>query len=92
VLENRVESALVRGAKKRGVWAIKSERLLKGFPDRMLLAPGGRIAFVELKRPGQKLRPLQALIQKMLRKLGFLAVKLDHPNEAETFFEEWLGE
>lgn len=88
--ESRVESALTREAKQRGIWPLKSERLFKGFPDRMLLAPGGRIAFVELKRPGQHLRPMQALMVRSLRKLGFLVVKLESPQEVEAFFREWL--
>ena len=42
-----------------------------GMPDRMILLPGGCIAFVELKRPGQKERQRQAFVQARLRKMGF---------------------
>ena len=32
---------------------------LDGMPDRLALLPGGRMAFVEVKAPGKKPRPLQ---------------------------------
>lgn len=90
MLEKRPEDELKRECKRRSIWAIKSERLIRGFPDRMLLAPGGRICFVELKRPGQDLRPAQRLVAKWLRRLGFLVVKLNSPKEVKDFLSEWL--
>lgn len=45
----------------------------KGLPDRIVLFPGGRIIFVELKRPkGGKVEPLQEWWRDELRRLGFL--------------------
>lgn len=45
-----------------------------GVPDRMLLLPGGRIVFVETKRPkGGKVSELQKWWNKKLTKLGFYA-------------------
>jgi hypothetical protein len=47
-------------------------RFLTGWPDRMVLLPGGRILWVELKRPkGGKFEPLQPYWLKKLRGLGF---------------------
>lgn len=42
-----------------------------GVPDRIVLLPGGKIIFVELKAPGKKLRPLQEFREKEMEKLGF---------------------
>jgi hypothetical protein len=43
-----------------------------GVPDRILLLPGGRIYFVELKRPkGGRVDPLQAWWKRRLENLGF---------------------
>lgn len=50
---------------------------MDGMPDRMLLFPGGRLAFVEVKAPGKKPRPLQLLRHEQLRTLGFQVFTLD---------------
>ena len=44
----------------------------RGVPDRILLFPGGRVYFVELKRPkGGKVDPLQTWWKRQLEGLGF---------------------
>ena len=48
-----------------------------GMPDRLILFPGGRIAFVEVKAPGKKLRPLQVKRKRQLEQLGFLVYCID---------------
>lgn len=88
--EKSVEDALKSEARRRGVWAIKSERLVPGFPDRLLLAPGGRFALVELKRPGGTLGPAQRLVRRYLRRLGFIVHIIDHTADVQEFFQRWL--
>lgn len=48
-----------------------------GDPDRLVALPGGRVAFVELKAPGQKPRALQAYILGEFRKMGYIAEYVD---------------
>lgn len=49
-----------------------------GVPDRILLLPGGRVLFVETKRPkGGRLEKLQAWWLERLRGLGFLAFRVN---------------
>ena len=48
-----------------------------GMPDRLILLPDGKMAFVEVKAPGKKPRPLQVKRHEMLRKLGFQVFVLD---------------
>ena len=46
-----------------------------GVPDRIILLPGGRVIFAELKRPkGGKLERLQKWWRERLQALGFWAV------------------
>lgn len=42
-----------------------------GVPDRMALLPGGRVYYVELKKPGGVVSPLQKKQMKRLEELGF---------------------
>jgi hypothetical protein len=41
-----------------------------GVPDRIVLLPGGKIAFVELKAPGRTSTPIQGFQQRQLQELG----------------------
>ena len=48
-----------------------------GMPDRIVLLPAGKWAFVELKAPGEKARKLQIARHLLLRKLGYSVYVLD---------------
>ncbi len=48
-----------------------------GMPDRIVLLPGGHMAFVEVKAPGKTPRALQLSRHVMLRRLGFRVYVLD---------------
>lgn len=89
MLEITIERRLIRVCDENSAYCIKSERLATGFPDRLVLAPGGRFALIELKRPGDtKLRLAQKLWKRRLRRLGFQPLKL-YTREA---IEEWAVE
>ncbi|MCM3589642.1 VRR-NUC domain-containing protein [Brevibacillus borstelensis] len=49
-----------------------------GVPDRIVLLPGGRIAFVELKAPGKKPTALQINQQRYIAGLGMPVVVIDN--------------
>lgn len=60
MLERVIESRLRQEAKKRGGMALKFVSPgMNGVPDRIVLLPGGKVAFVELKAPGKMPRALQ---------------------------------
>ena len=50
---------------------------MNGMPDRLVLLPGGRMGFVELKAPGKKPQLVQELRMRQLRRLGFKAYVID---------------
>ncbi len=59
-----------------------------GMPDRLVLLPMGRIAFVEVKRHGKNPRPLQKARHSMLRRLGFLVYVLDDETQIGGILDE----
>ena len=76
VLESTIERACVLVAHDWKCELIKI-RAIKGFPDRMLLTPYGTVAFVEFKRPGETLRPLQEHTQSKLVSMNFTSLVVD---------------
>lgn len=55
--------------------------LLIGIPDRLLLAPGGRVAFLEFKTPVGDLSKMQVWWRRKLQELGFFAACIDDRKE-----------
>lgn len=79
VLERSVEQALVRKVKDRGGFALKFVSPgFDGVPDRLLLFPNGRIAFVELKAPGKRMRKLQIRRKEQFEAIGFRVYCIDN--------------
>jgi hypothetical protein len=88
VKEKILERRLVLAVKKAGGVCPKFVSPgLDGMPDRLILLPGGRIAFAEVKRHGEKPRPLQAARHGMLRRLGFAVYMLDDEAQIETILK-----
>ena len=61
---------------------------MDGVPDRIVLLPGMKIGFVEVKAPGEKPRPLQVSRLTLLRKLGFRVYVLDEPDQIGGILNE----
>ena len=59
-----------------------------GMPDRLVLLPGGKCGFVEVKRRGEKPRPLQEARHGMLKRLGFKVYVLDCVGQIEEVLHE----
>lgn len=90
--ESKVEEKLRTEAKRRGGWTVKfTSPGLDGVPDRLVLFPGGRLAFVEVKAPGKKMRPLQERRAKQLRALGFQVYCLDCMEKIGGILDEIQG-
>ena len=76
--EKVIEQKLAQAVKKVGGLAIKfTSPGLDGMPDRLVILPESHIAFVEVKAPGLKPRPLQLKRHELLRRLGCRVFVLD---------------
>lgn len=63
----------------------------KGFPDRTVICPGGRVLFIEFKRLGKKQSPAQKIVQKMLESFGFEYYVCDEVGQAESILDKFLA-
>lgn len=84
-LEKSIENILRQAVEAEGgmclKWVCPGH---KGVPDRMILFPGGIIAFVELKRPGAKVKAggLQEWWRQRLMELGFPCYEISRKYQA----------
>ena len=87
--ENVIERALVDEVKKRGGMAFKFNSMgCNGVPDRLVLLPGRKIAFIEVKAPGEVMRPLQKRRKRQIEVLGFPVYCLDNQEGIEVILDE----
>lgn len=89
MLEKTIERKLTVAVKKAGGIAVKFvSPSFDGMPDRLVLLPDGLIAFVELKTPGKRPRPLQEARHRLLRSLGFKVYVIDKPEQIGGMLDE----
>ena len=87
--EKIIEQKLVNAIKNMGGIAPKfTSPGFDGMPDRLVLLPDGHMAFVEVKAPGEKPRPLQLARHKLLRGLGFKVYVLDDEQQIGGLLDE----
>ncbi len=76
--EKQIEQLLFHAVRAQGGIALKlASPAYAGLPDRLVLLPGGHMAFVEVKAPGKKPRALQLIRLEFLGRLGFRVYVLD---------------
>lgn len=87
--ESDIEKKLKDKVKVAGGMAVKFvSPSFNGMPDRLVLLPGGHLAFIELKAPGKKLRPLQVKRKRQLESFGFLVYCLDNTEQIGGIIDE----
>ena len=87
--EKAIEQQLRTTVKGMGGVALKFiSPGMSGVPDRLILFPGKRMAFVEVKAPGMKLRPLQVKRKRQLEALGFSVYCIDGPDQIGGVLDE----
>lgn len=90
--EKLIEQKLVKEIKTlKGLCLKLSCPGFAGMPDRLILLPKGRIGFVEVKKKGEKPRPLQVSRHKLLKALGFKVYVLDDEKQIKEIIVNILG-
>lgn len=84
-LERRLVSEVKNIGGKAPKWVSPGNR---GVPDRLVLLPGGRTVYVEMKAPGQPLDPLQEKWARTLLKMGHRHYKIDSNEGIDRFIQE----
>lgn len=89
--ESKIEERFRDRVKAMGGRALKLTRL-PGYPDRIVLLPGGRVSFVELKRPkGGVLALHQDIAHSILREMGFEVEVVSTYTEIDDWIRRHLG-
>lgn len=87
--EKEIEQKFVKAVKQIGGISPKfTSPGLNGMPDRIVLIPFGKMAFVEIKAPGESPRPLQMARHKLIRSLGFKVYVLDDDQKIGGIIDE----
>lgn len=90
--EREIEEYLRLGVKRLGGIAFKfTSPGNAGVPDRLVVMPGNRIYFVELKRPGGKTSQLQNRQIGRLKDLGCKIFVIDSKEGVDRFLDEICG-
>ena len=89
MLEKQIEQKLIKAVKSMGGICLKFvSPSFDGVPDRLVLLPQGKIAFVELKANGRKMRPLQVKRKRQLEALDFLVYCIDNTEQIGGALDE----
>ena len=87
--EKTIEQALIKAVKSYGGLAVKFVSPgFAGMPDRLVLLPGGRLGFVEVKALGKKPRTIQTVRHEQLRQLGFKVYVLDNKEQIGVIIDD----
>lgn len=89
--ERDVERYLIKECERRGwlCWKFVSPGR-RGVPDRIVIRPGA-VAFVEVKRKGGRVSPLQLRRIEELTRRGVAARVVETKGEIDEMIREWEG-
>ena len=88
MLEKDIESKVCDYARSLGILAYKfTSPARAAVPDRLFIAPGGRMWFIEFKREGQKPTPAQEREHTRLRQQGVTVFVIDNVPEGKAVMD-----
>lgn len=94
VSEKSIEKYLIEQAEANGLLCLKySNPNMVGYPDRLLVLPGGSVVWVELKSKGCKPTKIQQIRIAGLRNRGHYVWVIDNRKSVDSLMEkyrEWI--
>lgn len=88
VSEKAIERYLVEQAKQNGLLCLKySNPNIVGYPDRLLVLPGGGVVWVELKSKGRKPTKIQQIRIAELIGMGHLVKVIDNKADIDELIK-----
>lgn len=94
VSEKAIEKYLIEQAEANGLLCLKySNPNMVGYPDRLLVLPGGSVVWVELKSKGRKPTKIQQIRIAGLRRRGHYVWVIDNRKSVDSLMEkyrEWI--
>lgn len=88
VSEKVIEKYLVKRAGECGMLCLKySNPNMAGYPDRLLVLPGGGVVWVELKSKGRKPTKIQQLRMSTLSGMGHNVRVIDNKTDIDELFK-----
>lgn len=90
VSEKMIERYLCDSIKEMGGVCLKySNAGMVGYPDRIVMLPGGWTVWVELKSKGKKLTYLQSLRYEVLKGIGQRVYVADSRDKVDEIINDW---
>ena len=92
-MEKDLEAWTGREVRRRGgLWLKWVSPGCSGVPDRILIAPGGKVAFVEMKQKGGKVSQRQRYVLSLLTRMGCQAYVVFTKEEVRGMLQEVMGD
>ena len=92
-MEKDLEAKVGRWVRRRGgLWLKWVSPGYTGVPDRILIRPGGLIAFVEMKQETGRRMKRQRYVGDVLRSYGFKVFVIYNEEQALTMMREVFGD
>jgi len=88
VREIEIEKYLMKRVKDKGGLCWKFTSGLAGMPDRIVMFPGGKLGFLEVKKPGSLPRALQIKRITQINRLGFFSTWVDTKQKVDEVLNE----
>jgi hypothetical protein len=88
-MEKDLEAKVGRWVKRRGgLWLKWTSPGFTGVPDRILIAQGGKVVFVEMKQESGRLMKRQVLVGALLKRMGCAVYQVFNEDEARQMLRE----